>query len=61
MAYGVGVLQCSEDGCEETIKAHYWGRVKSGWFFSRAEDKQWCPNHIPEWVAEWRARKAAEK
>ena len=58
--YEVEEIPCSDEECTETVRNHYWGRVKSGWFFQK-DGSAWCPAHIPEWVAEWRARKAAEK
>ncbi len=52
---------CSEPGCEATVKNHYWGRVKADlWFFQKNGDA-WCPDHHPEWVAAWRARKKARE
>lgn len=50
----------SEDGCATKVKNHKWGKVKAeGWFFSKEipEDKGYCPEHVPEWVASWRAKK----
>lgn len=53
------VLTCSNPGCEATIKNDYWGKVKSGWFFERYANRQWCPQHYPAWVSGWRANRAA--
>lgn len=51
-----------KNDCEAKIKNHAWGRIKAeGWFFSRDPDRAYCPNHIPSWVAEWRARKKEKK
>jgi hypothetical protein len=51
-----GLVHCSADGCDATVPDHYWGKVKAaGWFFQRNGDA-WCPEHVPEWVAEWRSR-----
>jgi hypothetical protein len=36
-----------------------WAQTRAqeaGWFFPRNEDKAYCPNHNPWWVAGWRAR-----
>lgn len=30
-----------------------------GWFEQR-DGTWWCPDHIPDWVASWQARKAAQ-
>lgn len=48
--------ECSHPECSKTVKAHYWGQVKSNWFFGK-DDKQYCPDHIPDWVEAWRKRK----
>jgi len=54
-----GFVICDEDGCEEKIKNHAWGHIKAeGWFFGRDGETAWCPNHIPDWVSAWRAKKA---
>lgn len=47
---------CAHEDCEATIRDHHWGVVKSGWFIQR-DGKAFCTKHIPEWVAEWRARR----
>lgn len=57
-------LKCSEPTCQATVSDHYHGRVEAhlgGWFFSRDKSSRWCPTHLPEWVPEYRAKKAAEK
>lgn len=49
---------CSGEGCEQKIADHAWGRIKAeGWFIQK-DGNVWCPDHTPEWVEEWRARKA---
>lgn len=54
----VGLIHCAEPECPATIKNHRWGKTKAdGWFFSRRDDTAFCPDHIPPWVAEWRAQK----
>lgn len=55
--YDVEDIPCSEPECAETVKNHYWGRTKSGWFFQKTGEA-WCPAHFPDWVESWRARKA---
>lgn len=47
---------CSHAGCTATIPGHAWGRIKSDWFFQK-DGRQFCPEHTPDWVAMWRARK----
>ena len=54
--WGGAVIRCSHEGCKARIKSHAWGKIKSGWFFQK-DDNQYCPEHIPEWVEAWRARK----
>lgn len=55
------VIECSRKGCPSTIKNDYWSKVKADdWFFQQNGDA-WCPNHHPEWVAAWRAKKAKKK
>jgi len=52
-------VRCSEPGCLHNVSNHYWGKVAAndaGWFFQRTGEA-WCPEHVPEWVEEWRARK----
>jgi hypothetical protein len=34
---------------------------RAGWFHSREEAAAYCPEHVPDWVPAWRAKKAAEK
>lgn len=50
--------KCSGEGCEATVPNHYWGRVtaSSAWFFQK-DGRAWCPEHLPEWVADWRRLK----
>jgi hypothetical protein len=50
------ILHCAHPGCTATIPNHAWGRIKSDWF-QQKDGLIWCTQHIPEWVAEWRARK----
>lgn len=46
---------CSHPGCDKKIRGHAWGHIKaSDWFFQK-DGQSWCPDHHPEWVAEWRA------
>jgi hypothetical protein len=50
---------CADPLCPNEFKAHYWGSVKAhgaGWFIQK-DGTAWCPDHTPEWVAAWRARK----
>jgi hypothetical protein len=52
-----GFIICDELGCTKRVKNHRWGKTKAeGWFFSRADRGAFCPDHIPAWVVEWRAK-----
>lgn len=52
-------MKCEE--CDATIKDNKWAKIKAeGWFFSREDNKAYCPKHNPPWVAGWRARKNEE-
>lgn len=49
---------CIFPNCLRTYKRHKWGVIKAhneGWFFQKNGDV-YCPEHVPEWVAKWRAR-----
>jgi hypothetical protein len=57
MGYSVSVIVCSEPTCTASVKNHRWGKTKAtGWFFSRTGTENWCPEHLPDWVIEWRAK-----
>ena len=56
-----GYVYCDVPGCTNRIKDHAWGHIKApDWFFSK-EGPVSCPDHIPWWVEEWRAKKKKEK
>jgi len=48
---------CSGEGCAERLADHAWGRIKADGWFQQKDGTIWCPEHIPDWVAEWRARR----
>ena len=53
---------CAHEGCEESVNNHYHARAaahEAGWF-QQKDGTFWCPEHVPEWVADWRARKKSE-
>ena len=57
----VETVPCASEGCLRGIKNHYWAKVQGqsdGWFLQK-DGTAWCPEHNPDWVAEWRAKKAA--
>jgi hypothetical protein len=57
-------MKCAHESCTATFEAHRWGKTRaqsSGWFLQRDNVTAWCPEHIPEWVATWRALKQEKK
>lgn len=53
--------KCSRPECSRTFRDHRWGAIQAqndGWFLQTNGDA-WCPEHVPDWVPEWRARMAA--
>ncbi len=46
-------------GCTASFPGSKFDAIAAGvegWFFSRGTDDAFCPEHIPDWVAGWRAR-----
>ncbi len=59
----VAMKECAEPHCENSYESHYWGTLKAhqkGWF-NQKDGTSWCPDHVPEWVASWRARQKLEQ
>lgn len=58
------MFECDEPECKETVVAdHHWARKKAqreGWFFHK-DGRAHCNEHIPRWVADWRAKKKLER
>ena len=55
---------CDKTECENDYFPDKWGKIeaqKQGWFFGKNPIVAWCPEHIPDWVAEWRLRRALER
>lgn len=51
-------VHCVGPDCTEKVADHRWGKTKAvGWFFSREDDKAYCPAHVPEWVEAWRKKR----
>lgn len=58
----VATAFCDHPDCSSSMKTHAWGFIKAndaGWFIQKNGDC-WCPEHIPEWVALWRAKKRGD-
>lgn len=54
---------CSKEGCDKKYKDHSWGKIKAGgkgWFFQK-DGTAYCPEHVPDWVEEWRGRNGSQK
>lgn len=54
---------CSNEKCSSSFPNHKHGTIDAhqrGWFLQRSGDA-WCPDHIPDWVAEWRAKKSKKE
>lgn len=47
---------CDFPECDAKTRSH-----GSAWFFTADDLMAFCPKHLPEWVAEWRAKKQAER
>jgi hypothetical protein len=54
---------CKASGCKNDFFPDKWGAMEAqrlGWFLQKNGDS-WCPEHIPDWVAEWRARRVKKE
>jgi hypothetical protein len=50
---------CKEKSCQEFFNSSRFDAIRAkeaGWFEQKNGDV-WCPAHIPDWVAGWRASK----
>lgn len=53
---------CSHPGCTQAVLNHRWAHLRAqtdGWFFQR-NNTAWCPDHVPDWVPAWRAKRDEE-
>lgn len=51
---------CCIPGCNTRHKKNRWATSnagKTGWFFQK-DGSVYCPDHVPDWVAAWRANNA---
>ena len=51
--------RCAYPGCTNGYKTHRWNDIKAhdaGWF-QQKDGRSWCPEHIPDWVVQWRSNK----
>ena len=56
-------IKCSHLDCETTHAASYWDSIKAsdkGWFVQK-DGTAYCPEHVPEWVEEWRLKNAEKE
>lgn len=54
------MAECADPDCKATFRDHRWGAIHAhaaGWL-QQKDGTVWCPNHLPGWVADWRARRA---
>lgn len=51
-------IKCAHPECESTMKSHAWSVIKTVGWFHQKDGKSFCPDHTPNWVHEWRAKKA---
>jgi len=54
-------VTCSVPDCPASFVPHYWGKIradKAGWFLQK-DGTSYCPDHVPGWVAGWRAKKSS--
>jgi hypothetical protein len=57
-SYDAVYAVCSNPSCGKNFKVSHWDTKKAqrdGWFLQK-DGSKWCPQHIPSWVAEWRAK-----
>jgi len=46
-------------GCTASYLSSKFAAIRAGeagWFSSRAEELDYCPDHVPDWVPAWRAK-----
>jgi hypothetical protein len=62
-AYPVHCARAADLGCLATRPGGKFAAIAAhdaGWFSSRRDDLEYCPEHVPDWVPAWRARQAAK-
>jgi len=52
--------KCCVPGCTNETVANKWADIQSAWFFMK-DGSAYCPEHIPDWVADWRRNKELMK
>jgi hypothetical protein len=53
-------VRCSANGCTVTHPGDKFASIRAkdaGWFHRRDGSEAFCPEHLPDWVVSWRARK----
>lgn len=51
------------EDCDRTRPSHRWASVRAqdaGWFTMR-DGRTFCPEHVPEWVEQWRRTRLGPK
>lgn len=57
--YEPGLRYCGREGCGKSFRPGFWEDHRAqtdGWFMQR-NGIVWCPDHNPDWVAEWRKKR----
>lgn len=59
------LARCLRPQCRATVQGFRWARIQAareGWFFPKDQVPDgWCPDHLPDWVPAWRARKTVTR
>lgn len=50
-------IACAHPDCTNEMPSNAWAVIKTEGWFHQKDGNSWCPEHTPEWVAEWRAKK----
>ena len=56
-------VRCTHPGCTAQHPSSKWGDIRAadaGWYHAK-DDTAYCPDHVPGWVREWRAKQAPNR
>jgi hypothetical protein len=53
-------IVCASPDCANEMPSHAWAVIKTENWFHQMDGNSWCPEHTPEWVAAWRAKKGSK-